>query len=353
MRLNQEWTQEWQDIEVPIAKVNQRIEQGLATDASKYKSFRERTSGIRSWIKGHQLATGVITYAALMLVVMLAVNNLGTRLTSDQAVNMDFTTEEQAPGVSAYKDGIQEDKAESEATPGTTAGSETSLNSGKMVQFYTFTKTTTNFSRDQEQIQAMLQEAGGYMETANVSEHNGGGTLRTGDYAMRVPIAAKEAFLKQLGEIGETVDEQITTENHSLIYSDNESRIEALETEEAALLGLLEKSEKMEDMLKIQERLATIRSERKSLVRTNQLIDNQVEYTSINLTLREISKSEKNQQSDSVATRIQNNWQQQLVFWQTFFKNVGVWLGSNLIYLLLSLVGSGLIFWFYRRKRNR
>lgn len=353
MKLNQEWTQEWQDIEVPIAKVNQRIEQGLATDAPKRKSFRERTSGIGSWMKGHRLVTGVITCAALMLVVMLAVNNLGTRLTSDQAGNLDFATEEQAPGIGAYEDGVREDKAESEAALGTTAGSETSLNSGKMVQFYTFTKTTTNFSRDQEQIQAMLLEAGGYMESANVTEHNYGGTLRTGDYTMRVPIAAKESFLKQLGEIGETVDEQITTENHSLAYSDNESRIEALETEEAALLGLLEKSEKMEDMLKIQERLATIRSERESLVRANQLIDNQVEFTSINLTLREISKTEKNKQSDSVVTRIQNNWQQQLIFWQAFFKNVGVWLGSNIIYLFIVLMGGGLIFGFYRRKRNR
>ncbi|MDH6365652.1 hypothetical protein M2139_002659 [Enterococcus sp. PF1-24] len=127
-------------------------------------------------------------------------------------------------------------------------------------------------------------------------------------------------------------------ENYGSTYTDNESRIKALATEETALLELLQKSDKMEDMLKIQERLSIIRAEREQLVGLNQKIDNQVDYVAVEVTIDEVDDVLKNQASASLIKRIQANLTKQGQFWQEKAADLFVFLVSNDIYLLLLIL---------------
>jgi len=104
-------------------------------------------------------------------------------------------------------------------------------------------------------------------------------------------------------------------------------------------------------MLKIQERLTTIRSEREALVRSNKGIDNKVDYLTINLTLNEADKVEKKQESPSLVERIQGNLEQQKKFWQNLGENLIVFLASNILYFVLIIAGLlGLRYYYKKRK---
>jgi hypothetical protein len=225
--------------------------------------------------------------------------------------------------------------------------------SDKTARFYEYSKQTTDFSGDIEKLEKLIDESGSYIETSNRSSWSG--DLQSAYYKIRIPEQGNGSkdTLKKLSEIGDTIDENVRTENYSSTYIDNESRIKALETEETALLGMLEKSDKLKDMLEIQERLSTVRAERETLVRANKGIDNQVDYVTVELSIDEVNKVEKKQESPSLATRISGNLEKQKLFWKEKAENVIVFTASNSIYFLIGLVVILIVAYRIRKKSKK
>ena len=79
-------------------------------------------------------------------------------------------------------------------------------------------------------------------------------------------------------------------QNIALRYTDTEGRVKALQTEEARLLELMEQAETMSDLLEIEERLTEVRYQLENYTSTLRLYDNQVDYATLDLTLREVEK---------------------------------------------------------------
>ena len=66
--------------------------------------------------------------------------------------------------------------------------------------------------------------------------------------------------------------------------------MKALQTEEARLLELMEQAETMSDLLEIEGRLTEVRYQLENYTSTLRLYDNQVDYATLDLTLREVEK---------------------------------------------------------------
>ena len=79
-------------------------------------------------------------------------------------------------------------------------------------------------------------------------------------------------------------------EDITLRYTDTEGRVKALQTEEARLLELMEQAETMSDLLEIEGRLTEVRYQLENYTSTLRLYDNQVDYATLDLTLREVAK---------------------------------------------------------------
>ena len=79
-------------------------------------------------------------------------------------------------------------------------------------------------------------------------------------------------------------------EDITLSYTDTEGRVKALKTEEARLLELMEQAETMSDLLEIEGRLTEVRYQLENYTSTLRLYDNQVDYATLDLTLREVEK---------------------------------------------------------------
>ncbi|MBQ2759884.1 MAG: DUF4349 domain-containing protein, partial [Clostridia bacterium] len=71
---------------------------------------------------------------------------------------------------------------------------------------------------------------------------------------------------------------------------DVESRIKALETEQEALLGLMEKAESLADVISLQDRLSQVRADLEALKAQKQSYDEMVAYSEIDIDIREVER---------------------------------------------------------------
>lgn len=363
MKLNQEWQQQWESIEVPEQKLTQMIEETMAepkklTLSEKIKAAVHTSKSVktkfrrRTW---YVLAAGAVALLA------------GTGMYWSQRETMKYSSDsaslnaaptgagmiemEEAP--SNAKTEADTESATQAAGAGEAEKAEASIVSEKTARFYNYSKQTTDFSGDIEKLEKLIDESGSYIETSNRS--NWSGDLQSAYYKIRIPEKEGNSkdTLEKLRKIGDTIDETVRTENYSAAYTDNESRIKALETEETALLGMLEKSDKLEDMLKIQERLSTVRAERENLVRANKVIDNQVDYVTVEVSIDEVNKVEKKQESPSLTTRISGNLEKQKLFWQEKGENLIVFVASNVFYFLAGLVIVLVVVYKIKKRRKK
>lgn len=355
MKLNQEWKQQWDAIDVPETELTRIIEKVTAVP-EKVTLWERMKSAIKRMKKKFRRRTLYLVGAVVLFLLV------GTSIIWSQQQTVEYSYDKAVQEVAPTGEGMMKMEeatapdsetavtGDGEATKAKADGTPTAV-SGKIVHFYDYSKQTTDFSVDINKIEKLIEESGSYIETS--SRSNWSGDLQSAYYKIRIPEEGNggKETLEKLRGIGDTVDENARTENYSSQYTDNESRIKALETEENALLDMLGKSEKLEDMLKIQERLSTIRAERETLVRSNKGIDNQVDYVTVELSINEVNKVEKKQGSPSVFTRISGNFEEQKLFWTKAAENVLVFVASNVLYFLIGLVL--LLVYIYKRKKRK
>ena len=99
-----------------------------------------------------------------------------------------------------------------------------------------------------------------------------------------------DQFVSLVGENANVTSSSESTENVTLTYVSTQSRVEALEVEQDRLLELLENAETMEDLLTIEERLTDVRWELENYASQLRVLDNQVNYSTIHLSVWEVDE---------------------------------------------------------------
>ena len=139
-----------------------------------------------------------------------------------------------------------------------------------------------------ENIQAM----NGYVEDQNI--YNGsaysGRRYRSASLTIRVPAEDVDRFTEEISGIANVIRKSKNLEDITLNYVATESRVTALQTEEARLLELLSQAENMSDLLEIEGRLTDVRYELEKHASQLRLYDNQVDYATIYLNIEEVQE---------------------------------------------------------------
>ena len=107
-------------------------------------------------------------------------------------------------------------------------------------------------------------------------------------HRIRIPAENLDAFLAQLGDTINIVDNQSTVDDVSSKYYDIVSRLETLEAERTALTNMYASADTVEYMLQIQKRLYDVIEEIESYKTTLKYYDNQVAYSTVNLLIEEV-----------------------------------------------------------------
>ena len=153
---------------------------------------------------------------------------------------------------------------------------------------------TTEFDQALEQIAQLVKDLGGYMESTSISGNNyssiarGSAGTRNAYYTIRVPSARFSELTGTLSEIGNVPYSRTYTRNITTQYYDTQSRLEAYKVQETRLLEMLSIAETVDDMLAIQRELTDVQYEIDSLTGTLRYYDNQVGYSTVDLTVQEV-----------------------------------------------------------------
>ena len=142
-------------------------------------------------------------------------------------------------------------------------------------------------------IDSRVGSLGGYYERKDVrrsGSRDDGSYYQYADLMIRLPAENLDQFTSQVGEKANVTSTSENTENVTLTYVSTESRVKALETEQDRLLDLLENAETMKDLLTIEERLTDVRWELENYASQLRVLDNQVNYSTIYLSIREVDE---------------------------------------------------------------
>ncbi len=120
---------------------------------------------------------------------------------------------------------------------------------------------------------------------------------------VRIPAKQFQSFLTILDEGNMKVQEKaVSGEDVTEQYVDLTARLEAKEVVEKRLLSFMEKAEKTEDLLKISADLAEVQEEIEQLTGKIKYLENQSDFATIDLFIKENNTSLPSVQNESAST---------------------------------------------------
>lgn len=208
-------------------------------------------------------------------------------------------------------------------------------------------------------VEAQIAALSGYIESQNLqngSNYSGSRRYRYAELTVRIPAEQLDGFVSKVSETANIVSKKQTAENITLSYVATQSRVTALETEQTRLLELLAKAESMSDILDIEKRLTQVRSDLEEYTSQLRVFDNQVDYGTVYLTIREVVEFTVVEEPETVWERIGTGFMESLKNLGDFFVELFVFVIVALPYLVpLGLVTTGVIFLIRRsnKKKNK
>lgn len=159
----------------------------------------------------------------------------------------------------------------------------------KLIRTVTIEAETSDLDSTLAQLDAQLAALGGYVQ--NKSVQNGrGGSYRYATLTLRIPADKVDSLVDHVEGATNILSSSEKAEDVTLKYSATESRIKALETQEARLLELLAEAKTLNDLLTLEGKLATVRQELETVKSQLKLYDSLIDYGTINLTITEVKE---------------------------------------------------------------
>lgn len=288
------------------------------------------------------------------------------RMGSSKAAMMDMAGEAE----SAQMDGAYEESAEegygtetAAAADGASAGaalenkaadelSDTETTQQKLVYTSRLTVDTTEFDAYADAVRQKVSELGGYIEQSEVSgdAENGGRSLYM---TIRVPAEKRNELTDTAKSNAKVRSQSESVEDVTLEYVDVQSHIEALQTEQQTLLGLLEKADSIDTMLAIQNQLTEVRYQLESYTSRLKVMQNQVDYSTLELSAYEVTRVTATEK-DTFLIRLKDRFMGSLTALGNGCENVVLFiLGGLPILAVLGVLLAVIVLLVRRVRKNR
>ncbi|MBO5211273.1 MAG: DUF4349 domain-containing protein [Clostridia bacterium] len=241
---------------------------------------------------------------------------------------MDSFAENNAPGGNYTNEEIASD---SETT------SSDLPNDRKLIQKVNMFVETEDLDKLLSNLDKRISELGGYIEKSNIENGSAYSNqrYRSASMTIRIPAKSFNSFINKVGELSNVVSSQKTVEDITLNYVATEGRMKALQAEEARLLQFMSQAETMDDLLTVEKRLTEVRAELETVTSALRVYDNQVNYSTINLTINEVKEYTDVTEPETVWQRISTGFVKSVKNIVNFFKELFIFLVVASPYLIL------------------
>ena len=214
----------------------------------------------------------------------------------------------------------------------------TSQYTEKVIRNVSLYSETRDFDRALDEIRATVATLGGYEQSVNVtgkSYHSSAQYCRTARMTLRLPAGELDSFLGTVGDLVNVTSQTTSSSNVTAEYYDIESRIRVLESERDAYEEMLKKSDDVNYLLKIKDRLYNVIEEIESYKTQLRVYDNKVAYSTVTMTLDEVVEyTPITTPKDSFGTRVASAFRES---WKNFADGCEA-LFVGLVYSLPTLI---------------
>jgi len=172
---------------------------------------------------------------------------------------------------------------------------------------------------------------------------------------LRVPVQQYEAFLAKVENQGNITRRQVSGQDVTAEFIDNESRLRNFKKHEERILQLYDKAEKIEDMLKIENELSRIRESIEQLEGRQKFLNEVTSTVKLTLELFQVEKAvlEVNQENTSLLKESWIGFTQSIQDIKYFLKRLLVVLITIVPYLFLLSLPLALFILFLRKKAKK
>ena len=191
--------------------------------------------------------------------------------------------------VEAYEAAAPERSAGSSTVEPEEASSEAAQNSRKLITTIGISGETDSLDEFSASLEKEVNRRNGYIESSNIDNGNSYSRRKSASYTIRIPAAELNSFVTGLTNKLNVTNRNMSTEDVTLHYIDTEAHKKALEDEEKQLQEILMRTDDLSDILALEEHLADIRYELNSLRSQLRLLDNKVDYSTVNLNVSEVT----------------------------------------------------------------
>lgn len=200
---------------------------------------------------------------------------------------------------------------------------------------------TEQFDQSLEALNQLVNNCGGYFESANLY---GGGrrdayATRSGEYVVRIPAQQYNLFLSSTGDLGYVNSKTESSEDVGTQYYDTETRLKTQRTKQERLLALLERAETMEDIISLENALSDVEYQIEMYSSDLRRYDALINFSTFRIYLNEVRQiMEEVGETASLGQRMAAGFQASFRGLGQGFQDLLVWVSYNL-FLTAVLIG--------------
>ena len=220
----------------------------------------------------------------------------------------------------------------------------------KVIRTASLNITTTAFDDSLLTLRTLCETSGGWVAYASESS---GSSRRTASLTLRIPSAQLDAFLEGAGGAGRVTRKEESADDVTESYYDTRTRLETQQALMARLQALVTDAADLSDLLALESQIADTQYQIDSLQSRLNSTDRQVDYATVNVSLREELPSDSITDVEmTLGQRIGHALTTGWDLFTSFLGDTAVFLVAALPFLALA-VAAWIIIRLVRRSRRR
>lgn len=201
----------------------------------------------------------------------------------------------------------------------------------KIIRTYTYTLATQAFDADLETLKTLCEQVGGWVEYSSLSGDATKGETRSASLTLRIPTAHMDKMKPSIEGVGRVVSSYETAEDVTENYTDTSIRLQTQRDKMTRLQKLMETAGDLGDLLAVESEIADTQYQIDRLESSLRNMDRRVEYTSVQVYLREEKVEDLITQADlTLGERIRIGIDSSL-------KSIGAFLQDMAVFLVMAL----------------
>lgn len=151
-----------------------------------------------------------------------------------------------------------------------------------------------NFDDTIQTLKNMAEQVGGYIENSNsninYNDVEKNIQLKSGDITLRIPSDSYQAILNSTNDLGKVISSNEYTKDVQADYIDTQSLLKAKKLEEQRLLEIMEKTNTVEDLILLEQRLNSVRGDLEVYTGRLNNWDRLIEFSNITINVIQVKE---------------------------------------------------------------